>query len=142
LTQIFFYHNAADRIAAVSALIGKAYAQNKPLLVYAPDGEVAGALDRQLWMAPATGFIPHVRGDSPLAGQTPVLIADKLDGIDPLPQRLFNLSSEIPPGFSRFASVIEVVGQPDAERLAGRERVKFYKDRGYEIKYFDLSEKH
>ena len=142
MTQIFFYHNAADRIAAISALIGKAFLQNKSLLVYAPDAEVAGALDRQLWMAPATGFIPHVRANSPLAGETPVLIADQLDHVDQLPQRLINLSSEIPPGFSRFASVIEVVGQPDEERLAGRERVKFYKDRGYEIKYFDLSEKH
>lgn len=141
MTQIFFYHNAADRIAAASALIGKAFLQNKTLVVYAPDAEVAGALDRQLWMVPATGFIPHVRGDSPLAGQTPVLIADRLESVDGLPQRLINLSSEIPPGFSRFASVIEVVGLPDDERLAGRERVKFYKDRGYEIKYFDLSEK-
>ena len=71
-----------------------------------------------------------------------MLIADSLDRVDGLPQRLVNLSSEIPPGFSRFGSVIEVVGQPDEERSAGRERVKFYKDRGYEIKYIDLSEKH
>ena len=142
MTQIFFYHNAADRIAAASALIGKAFLQNKALLVYAPDTEVASALDRHLWMVPPTGFIPHVRGNSPLAGETPVLIADTLDSLDGLPQRLFNLSSAIPPGFSRFTSVIEVVGQPDDERLAGRERVKFYKDRGYEIKYFDLSEKY
>jgi len=142
LTQIFFYHDAADRIAAISALIGKAFLQDKPILVYAPDAETAGALDRQLWMVPATGFIPHVRANSPLADQTPVLIADKLDSLAEAPQRLINLSSEIPPGFSRFASVIEVVGQADEERLAGRGRVKFYKDRGYEIKYFDLSEKH
>ena len=45
------------------------------------------------------------------------------------------------PGFSRFDSVIEVVGRDDGERLAARERVKFYKDRGYTIQYFDLAEK-
>jgi DNA polymerase-3 subunit chi len=140
LTQIFFYHNATDRIAAAVALIGKAFAQGKALLIYAPDAEVAGTLDRQLWMHPPTGFVPHVLGDSPLAGETPVLIADKLESI-PQDERLINLSAEIPPGFSRFTSVIEVVGQQDDERIAGRERVKFYKDRGYEIKYFDLSGK-
>jgi DNA polymerase-3 subunit chi len=140
LTQIFFYHNAADRIAATVALIGKAFAQKKALLVYAPDGEVAGTLDRQLWIHPPTGFVPHVRGDSPLAGETPVLITDQLDSL-PQDERLINLSAEVPPGFSRFTSVIEVVGQAEDERLAGRERVKFYKDRGYEIKYFDLSRK-
>lgn len=141
MTQIFVYHNAADRIAAVVALIGKAFLQRKALLVYAPDAEVAGMLNRQLWMHPPTGFIPHVRSNSPLAAETPVLIADELESM-PHNERLFNLSSEIPTGFSRFNSVIEVVGQHESERLAGRDRVKFYKDRGYEIKYFNLAEKH
>jgi len=141
LTQIFFYHNAAERIAAAAALIGKAYLQKKSLLVYAPDAEVAGLLDRHLWMHPPSAFVPHVRSDSPLAAETPVLLADKLDAL-PQNERLFNLSAEIPPGFARFTSVIEVVGQHEAERLAGRERVRFYKDRGYEIKYIDLAETH
>lgn len=140
MTQIFFYHNAADRLAAAAALIGKAAMQKKAMLVYAPDAEIASALDRQLWTQPPTGFIPHVRSDSPLAKETPVVISRDLAS-PPQNERLFNLSAEIPPGFSSFTSVIEVVGQEDEERLAGRERVKFYKDRGYEIKYFDLAEK-
>lgn len=141
MTQIFFYHNAAERIAAAAALIGKAYMQKKSLLVYAPDAEVADLLDRHLWMHPPGGFVPHVRSDSPLAAETPVLIADNLDAL-PHNERLFNLSAEIPPGFARFTSVIEVVGQQEAERLAGRDRVRFYKDRGYVIKFIDLAEKH
>ena len=140
MTQIFFYHNAADRIAAAAALIRKAYQQRKDLLVFAPDAEIAGTFDRHLWMHPPTGFVPHVRSDSPLAAETPILITDNLESL-PQSERLFNLSGEIPSGFSRFTSVIEVVGQQDAERQAGRERVKFYKDRGYEIKFIDLSEK-
>ena len=141
MTQIFFYHNAADRIAAVAALIGKAFAQKKALLVFAPDAELASTLDRYLWMYPPTGFIPHVRSNSPLAAETPILITDNLESL-PQNERLFNLSAEIPSGFSRFTSVIEVVGRTEDERLAGRERVKFYKDRGYEIKFIDLAEKH
>ena len=140
MTQIFFYHNAADRIGAAAALIGKAFLQRKALLVFAPDHEVASTLDRHLWMHPPTGFIPHVRSTSPLANETPVLIADDLD--TPVrSERLINLSADIPPGFSRFTSVIEVVGRNEAERLSGRERVKYYKDRGYEVRYFDLAEK-
>lgn len=140
MTQIFFYHNAVDRIAACAALIGKAFAQKKPLLIYAPDAEVASALDRQLWMLPPTGFIPHVRGDSPLATETPVIITDDLE-TPPQDERLINLAADVPPGFARFNSLIEVVGQEDSERQAGRERVHFYKDRGYEIRYFDLAAK-
>lgn len=138
MTQVFFYHGAADKIAAACALIGKAFAQGKAILVYAPHPQVAGDLDRQLWMQPATGFVPHCRADSPLAAETPILIADSLDSL-PQDDRLMNLGPEIPPGFSRFHSLIEVVGQEEADRLAARERVRFYKDRGYEIRYFDLS---
>lgn len=141
MTQVFFYHNAIDRLNAVATLIGKAAQQKKALTVYAPDKELADALDRQLWIQQATSFVPHVRIDSPLASETPVVIADKLDSVLQN-ERLFNLSTEIPPGFSRFTSLIEVVGKEESERQAGRERVKFYKDRGYEIKYFDLAEKH
>ena len=114
--------------------------QKKTLLVFAPDAEIASALDRHLWTHPPTGFIPHVRSDSPLAKETPVLITDNLNA--PLQNdRLFNLSAEVPPGFSNFTSLIEVVGEGAEERLAGRQRVKFYMDHHYEIKYFDLSEK-
>jgi DNA polymerase-3 subunit chi len=140
LTQIFFYHNAADRIAAAAALLGKACRQGKAVLVYAPETELAGALDRQLWIAPPTGFIPHVFGTSPLAAETPIVItADAAASAQN--ERLLNLSSDVPPAFSRFTSVIEVVGRDGDDRLSARDRVKFYKDRGYAIQYFDLAEK-
>lgn len=138
MTQVFFYHNAANRIGATAALIGKAVAQKKALLVYAPDAEVAAALDRQLWGQPPTSFVPHVAADSPLAAATPVLIASTLESV-PHDERLFNLSDDVPPGFSRFASLIEVVGQGEDERADGRKRARFYKDRGYDVRYVDCS---
>lgn len=140
MTQVFFYHGAADKIAAACALLGGAYAKRKPMLVFAPDSDIANGVDRMLWTHSALSFIPHCRADSPLAAETPILITDSLDSIAQ-DERLMNLSQEIPPGFSRFESLIEVVGQEEEERLAARERVKFYKDRGYEVRYFDLSER-
>ncbi|HMW16941.1 MAG TPA: DNA polymerase III subunit chi [Accumulibacter sp.] len=139
MTQIFFYHDAVDRLGATAALIGKAVARNKSLIVYAPEAEMATALDRHLWQQPPTGFVPHVDAGSPLAAETPVVIARDLETIIH-DERLFNFSNQVPPGFSRFTSLIEVVGLDAAERLAARERVKYYKDRGYGIQYFDLSE--
>ena len=141
MTQIFFYHNAADRIAAAAALIGKALMQKKSLLVYAPDAEIASQIDRQLWLQPPTGFLPHVRNTSPLANETPAVITDELD-TQSHSERLFNLSAEVPGAFSRFTSVIEVVGQSESERQAGRERAKYYKDRGYAVRFFNLAEAH
>lgn len=140
MTEVFFYHGAADKIAAACALLGGAYAKNKPVLVYAPDSEVANGVDRMLWTQSALSFVPHCHGNSPLAGETPILITDNLDKV-PQDDRLMNLSQEVPPGFSRFHSLIEVVSQEPADRDSARERVRFYKDRGYEVRYFDLSDR-
>jgi len=140
LTQIFFYHGASDKIAAACALLGGAYAKKKPMLVYAPQPEIASQIDRMLWTQPALGFVPHCRSDSPLAAETPILITDSLESI-PQDDRLMNLGHDIPPGFSRFTNLIEVVGQSEEDRGAARERVRHYKDRGYEVRYFDLSDR-
>ena len=140
MTQVFFYHGASDRLAAACALLSGAYAKKKPMLVYASEPEVASGLDRMLWTHSALSFVPHCRADSPLAAETPILITDNLESI-PQDERLMNLSRDIPHGFSRFESLIEVVGQDEEDRTAARDRVKFYKDRGYEVRYFDLSKR-
>lgn len=138
MTQVFFYHGAADKIAAACALLAKACAQGKAVLVYAPQTEVANDLDRFLWTQPALSFVPHCRSNAAIAPETPILIADNLDSI-PQDDRLMNLGLEVPPGFSRFQSLIEVVGEEETDKKAARERVRFYKERGYEIRYFDLA---
>ncbi len=140
MTQVFFYHGAPDKIAAACALLGGAYAKKKPMLVFAPEKEVANSVDRILWTQSALGFVPHCRADSPLAAETPILITDTLDSIAQ-DERLMNLSREIPPGFSRFESLIEVVGQDEDDRTAARDRVKLYKERGCDVRYFDLSDR-
>lgn len=140
MTQVFFYHGATDKIAAACALLGGAYAKKKPMLVFAPEKEVANSVDRMLWTYPALGFVPHCRADSPLAAETPILITDSLESVSQ-DERLMNLSQIVPPGFSRFQSLIEVVGQSDDDRSTARDRVKFYKDRGCEVRYFDLSKR-
>lgn len=140
MTQVFFYHGASDKIAAACALLSGAYAKKKPMLVYTLEKEVASSLDRMLWTHSALSFVPHCRADSPLAAETPILITDTLDSIAQ-DERLMNLSREIPPGFSRFENLIEVVGQDDEDRSAARDRVRLYKERGCDVRYFDLSDR-
>ena len=50
---------------------------------------------------------------------------------------LINLQQQYPPFFSRFRRLIEIVGLDEADRSAARERYRFYRDRGYEIKLLD-----
>lgn len=140
MTKVFFYHGASDKIAAACALISGAWAKRRPILVYAPDPAVADGIDRLLWTRDQLSFVPHCRADSPLATETPILIADRLDRIAQ-DERLMNLSNEIPRAYERFQSLIEVVGQDEDERQAARERVRQYKMQGCEVSYFDLKDR-
>ena len=133
MTNVFFYHGAEDRLQAAAAWLAQAYRERHPVLVYAPDAALAERLDRLLWTQPATGFLPHCRADDPLAAQTAVLITSSLDTL-PQEERLLNLSNDVPPGFSRFSTLVEIVSDADDDRLPARDRFKFYRERGYELK--------
>ncbi len=131
MTSIRFYSNADDRVQAAAGWLAASWRRH-PVLVFAPDAELAERLDRLLWTAPATGFLPHCRAGSALAAETPVVIADSLDTL-PQDRCLLNLSNDVPPGFSRFEEVVEIVSTADGDRLPARERYRYYRERGYAV---------
>jgi DNA polymerase-3 subunit chi len=138
VTTIDFYFNAEDRLQVACRLAGKAFAQKKRMLIYAPEPEVASRIDKMLWTWPAIGFVPHCALHDPLAPETPVLIAS--DAESPAEcALLLNLGAECPPHFERFERLLEVVSGDDAERQAGRTRYRFYLQRGYKISSHDLA---
>ncbi|MDX1375353.1 MAG: DNA polymerase III subunit chi [Burkholderiales bacterium] len=138
MTTIDFYFNAPDRFQVACRLAGKALAQRKRLLIYAPQPDTAQHIDRLLWTWPATGFVPHCFAHDALAEDTPVLIAN--DALGPeAGELLLNLDEACPPHFERFERLLEVVGQDDEARHQGRSRYRYYRDRGYPIRTHDLS---
>lgn len=138
MTRISFLHGAGDRIQSAAQWLQQAWGERLAVLVFVPDAEQAARLDRVLWTQPALSFVPHCRSDSPLADETPILLTDCLD--NPAQEScLLNLSNELPPTFSRFEHLVEIVSTNDADRLPARERFKFYRDRGYAIESRDLS---
>ena len=138
MTQIDFYTHVEDKLRTACALAGKACAHGLKLTVYCPDAETVQRFDRLLWTTPATGFVPHCGPDDPLAAQTPVIVDCRGDNLlhDEV---LLNLRSECPEFFSRFQRLIEIVSVEDGDRAGARERFRFYRDRGYEIRTHDLS---
>jgi DNA polymerase-3 subunit chi len=138
VTGIDFYHGARDKAQAACRLIGDLYAKGRQVFVYSPEEAMASQVDRMLWTQAATGFIPHCRAGAPLAAETPILIGSSLDGLQQH-DVLVNLDGELPPAFSRFEQLIEIVGTDDADRQPARARFKFYRDRGYALQAHDLS---
>ena len=138
MTQISFFHGARDRLQAIAAWLGRAGSEGRQVLVYVPAGERGEQLDRLLWTYPPTGFVPHCRANHPLAAETPIILASELD-TPPHDGCLLNLSDEIPPGFSRFQELVEIISVEDEDRLPGRERFRFYRERGYPLENRDIS---
>lgn len=138
MTKVSFLHGAPDRIQSAAQWINQAWARREPLLVYVPDAEAAARLDRILWTQPQLSFIPHCRADDPLANETPILLTDRPDAASQ-DGCLLNLANELPPTFSRFEHLVEIVSTDDVDRLPARERFKFYRERGYAIESRDIS---
>jgi DNA polymerase-3 subunit chi len=138
VTRIDFYLDADDRLQVACRVAAKAHSQAHKVLIYAPDGEIARAIDRLLWTTPATGFVPHVMASDRLAAETPVLLTADAEAAPWYPV-LVNLGDDTPAGFARFERLIELVGAGEAERAAARSRWRFYRDRGYALTLHDMA---
>ena len=140
MTSIDFYTHVSDRYAVAARLVAKAFSQHGNVRVLTPDAEATDALGKLLWLQPATGFLPHCRGDSRLADETPIWIDHALEHRGPAAV-LINLHSKTPPFFSRFERLAEIVGSDENDAAAARERFRFYRERGYDLRTHDLSER-
>lgn len=137
MTKVDFYTGSSDKLRTACQLSLKAM-QNGVRVVLSAPNETADALDKLLWQFPATAFIPHCRSDATGAEQMPVVL-DSGGERFPHHELLISLHDECMPFFSRFERVIEIVGSDNEDSQRGRERFKFYRDRGYELSHTDLS---
>jgi len=138
MTRIDFYTHVDDKLKTACRLASKGFKRGLRIMVVCPDTELAKRFDRALWTTPAISFVPHCFADDPLAPTTPVIVDHR--GAEPVHnQVLINLRGELPSFFGRFQRLIEIVSFEDEDRANARERYRFYRDRGYEIRTHDLS---
>jgi len=109
------------------------------VMVYTPDATVLEQFNELLWTFSPTSFIPHcIIQDAPqLVNVTPVILSDQIPS-DSHYDVLLNLHQQHPPLFNQFNRIIEIAGISHEDKLAARERYRFYKDAGYEIQHFNL----
>lgn len=138
MTQIDFYTHVEDKLQVACKLAAKAHAQGLRMAVLCPDAATAQQFDRMLWTSPPLAFVPHCDAAHELAARTPIVF-DHRDVPSSHDDVLLNLRAEWPQVFSRFQRLIEIVTTDDDDRAAARNRYKFYRDRGYDIRTHDLS---
>ena len=138
MTKVDFYTGSTDKLRTACQLSHKAMQNGVRVILSSPDASTNEALDKLLWHYPATAFVPHCRVDAEEAAQMPVVLDH---GSEKFPHHdlLISLHDECPAFFSRFERVIEIIGNDAEDSRSGRLRFKFYRDRGYELRHFDLS---
>lgn len=140
MTKVDFYTGVNDKLHAACQLSHKAIQNGLRVLLHTPDEAITEMLDKLLWQHPAVAFIPHCRSNDVAAAEMPVIIAHHPEPF-PHSEVLISLHASCLPFFSRFERVIEIVSLDAEDARLGRERFGFYRERGYEMRHFDLSKK-
>jgi len=136
MTRVIFYSNVNDKQAALMILVRKALAKRHLVTLFTNSEQAAQVYSDVLWQHDSTSFLPNVLATDALVGETPVVI-DWQDEQLCQDDILVNLTQRQLTVFSRFRQLVELVGTDEQDKALARERFKFYRDRGYEIKHFD-----
>ncbi len=137
MTEIKFFFNVDNKLHFACKVAKRAYDNGRKLIVYTPSPKLADDFDRLLWTYSPLSFVPHVKAAHPSAAETPIVIATDDAGLTHH-EALLNLGDDPPPFFSRFDVLREVVSIDVDDRASARERMKFYKSRGFNIEVQDM----
>jgi DNA polymerase-3 subunit chi len=124
------------RLRFTCRLVEKAWRmRNRVRVQFDPGGELT-AFDQMLWTFSDKSFVPHRRAGEtdavPSPALPPVVLAETADADASDGGLVINLALEVPAGFEGFERVAEVVDSEASRRQRGRERFRFYRERGIE----------
>lgn len=119
-------------------LCDKAAGAGQRTYVHAGDPELLASIDGALWSFRQGSFISHERLGARLEAPLPMVLIGNGEPPADYQAVMINLAREVPPFFSRFERVLEIVDGDAAQRAQSRVRYKFYRDRGYELATHNL----
>ena len=152
MARIDFHSNVSDKLECACRLTRKIWSatqEGEPVRHIVIVGEKADLkkLDDLLWSFSSTDFLPHCYIEDEVAAETPIVLTDNfaspsLNAIphaDVMIHLGMRMPQDVPALVGRFPRIVEVVTVNEAERLAGRERFKAYRELGHELHNFDQS---
>jgi DNA polymerase-3 subunit chi len=152
MARIDFHSNVSDKLEYACRLTRKIWSatpEGEPVRNIVMVGEKADLqkLNELLWAFSATDFLPHCFIDDEAAAETPIVLTndfassalDNVPHADVMIHLGMRMPSDVPALVARFPRIVEVVTVNEAERLAGRERFKAYRELGHELHNFDQS---
>lgn len=136
MTRVDFYiledSAAAARQHFACRLAEKAWQQGHKVYIHTEDAASSKELDDLLWSFRAESFFPHSLDNASEADSVMVHIGCSEEPLHH-DDVLINMGREVPLFFSRFKRVAEVIAGDESVRQAGRDRYRFYRERGYPL---------
>lgn len=143
MTKVDFYilgdGSRQDRHRLACRVAEKAWQSGRRVFIHTASLEEARHMDDLLWTFRDQSFIPHDLLGQADPALTPVIVGYGTDSGGEH-DVLINLAAEVPAFFSAFERVIEPLDDAPGIREAGRERYRFYRDRGYPLNNVNIAQ--
>jgi len=152
MARIDFHSNVSDKLEYACRLTRKIWSatpEGEPVRNIVMVGEKADLkkLDELLWIFSKSDFLPHCFIEDEAASETPIILTDDFASpalntiahADVMIHLGMRMPKDVAALVARFPRIVEVVTVNEAERLAGRERYKAYRELGHELQNFDQS---
>ena len=149
MTRIDFYILPDDELSArhlfCCKLIAKTFKMGHRIVLLCTDDDTAQIMDDMLWGFKEQAFLPHVNlakqeGEASQTDDDIVIISASSGQTTPDNHHdlLINLAAEIPPWFSRFERVSEIVVQTDAVLASARANYRHFTEKNYPLHRHDM----
>lgn len=135
MTYIDFYFNVENKFNKIHEILEKEIFRKRKIFISVNDSNDAEVLSNFLYTYSSSSFLPHAIGQNEQRGSIHI----DWDHKSVTDDFMINLKSEISPSFSKYLRLIEIVSQDEEDKKTARDRLKFYRDRGYEIQLIDMS---
>lgn len=141
MTSIDFYligNNSANKNDTLACrLTNKAFRLGHQVYLHTHEERQTRYIDQLLWTFQAGSFIPHAVSNEQTDEPLPVLIGHQAPPVA-FGQVLINLNPEVPPFFSQFERVVDIVSNDEEQKQLARQRFRYYRDRGYTLNTHNL----
>lgn len=145
MSRIDVAHGAEHRLKQASQTVYKHFLAGRPVWVYCSDPKRLNAFSKLLWEVESTAFVPH-----PFLGEQGIKALVHLckdlpdDALNQFVQAeggtpwLVNLDLDCPPGYHRFARILEIVSDHPEDRRLAKERIRIYLKAQHQVVYHNL----
>ena len=133
--QIDFYvlqeQSTGGRLKLACRIVEKAYRLGHRVYVRTGNSDDTNVLDDLLWTFSQNSFVPHQLSAESDSRESPVVVGEHppvAEGTDVV----ISVADDPVSDFTAYSRIVEIVGCEDEEKASGRNRFRYYRERGVE----------